>query len=371
MSSLPPAIQRCARAGTNPSIVVTGYWPPSNEAVRRFSTDSTQNPQGWIGGNWEGRGYDVFSYFPEFTPPNCNNCGKGSGDLQVDYQDTTADFRPLIEQHEPVAVVTMSRGNAGNDWELEMNQYNRNSWFGDFCAPFQPDPSPPDVSVPAGFLRLSQLPVQAVVDAINAAMIGVNGYICFAGDGGGFLSEFVAYQGVWYQSDKRSPALPDWCISAGHVHVGATVSWATAAQVLEITLRAVIADLDAAIASTICQPSVTPSGPGTATLTVCGEVMATGGFSDLLFDGAPPSAFAALVAGTNDASPFQWKMGLVIPFPPLAVRILPVDAGGRCLLRDLPGGMGPSTIFTQVVYQDASAPKGWGFTNTVAIDLLP
>jgi hypothetical protein len=28
----------------------------------------TQNPDGWIGEDWGGYGYDVYSFFPEFPP---------------------------------------------------------------------------------------------------------------------------------------------------------------------------------------------------------------------------------------------------------------------------------------------------------------
>src|SRR5262245_41383211 len=48
------------------NIMITGYWPPTNEMIREFSNNPTQNPGGWIGGNWEGRGYNVYAYFPEF-----------------------------------------------------------------------------------------------------------------------------------------------------------------------------------------------------------------------------------------------------------------------------------------------------------------
>src|SRR6187401_871766 len=78
----PPVV---AALGGRRTILLTGYWPPSNEAVRAFSPNPAQNPSGWIGLNWEGRGYDVYSYFPEFSPPTCTNCGPGTGDLQVDY----------------------------------------------------------------------------------------------------------------------------------------------------------------------------------------------------------------------------------------------------------------------------------------------
>lgn len=50
-------------AHTN-NILLTGYWPPTNEMLRDWSTNPAQNPNGWAGGNWEGLGYDVYSYFP-------------------------------------------------------------------------------------------------------------------------------------------------------------------------------------------------------------------------------------------------------------------------------------------------------------------
>ena len=52
------------------NILICGYWPPTNEMVRPFSTNEELNPDGWIGDNWEERGYDVHSYFPTFDPPD-------------------------------------------------------------------------------------------------------------------------------------------------------------------------------------------------------------------------------------------------------------------------------------------------------------
>ena len=49
----------------NPVILITGYWPPTNEMIRDFSQNPDLNPTGWIGDDWESRGYDVVSFFPE------------------------------------------------------------------------------------------------------------------------------------------------------------------------------------------------------------------------------------------------------------------------------------------------------------------
>ena len=51
-------------------ILLTGYWPPSNAAIRPFSRSLLLNPEGWIGENWEDRGYDIVSFFPVFNPPD-------------------------------------------------------------------------------------------------------------------------------------------------------------------------------------------------------------------------------------------------------------------------------------------------------------
>ena len=42
-----------------PSVLVTGFWPPTNEMIRHFSTNVDLNPDGWTGENWENRGYDI------------------------------------------------------------------------------------------------------------------------------------------------------------------------------------------------------------------------------------------------------------------------------------------------------------------------
>ena len=79
-----------ALAGHTNNIMLTGYWPPTNDMIRPFSTDSDLNPEGWVGENWEGRGYDVYSFFPEFDSFPADRVG--SGDFTVDYQDTSEDF---------------------------------------------------------------------------------------------------------------------------------------------------------------------------------------------------------------------------------------------------------------------------------------
>ena len=359
-----------AGSTTLPAIFLSGYWPPSNEGIREFSTDPIQNPGGWIGADWEGRGYDVYSFFPEFTPPDCFSCGTGTGDLEVDYQDTSADFFPLADSIDPIAIITFSRGFIDMSWELEMNQFNRSTWINDFVSPFMPTPNPPDASVPAGFLRPSTLPVNDIVSAISAAGLGLTPFVCFTGDGGGFLSEFMAYHGVWYQSLHASPTDPQWVVAAGHVHVGGNVSWPTAMLAVEVTLREVISHVDAVVGATVCQSDLGFAGPGSATLSVCGEPLTAGAQADLLLTGAPANTSTFLIAGfSSNPTPFPFG-GTVVPFPAAVVLPVLTDSDGE-ILQTLTGGGTAATVYTQFAILDASTPFGVGLSNAVAVDFLP
>jgi len=363
---LPPL----AAVGSNPAIMLTGYWPPTNEAVRRFSPDPVQNPAGWIGQNWENRGYDVYAYFPEFTPPNCSNCGKGSGDFEVDYQDTSSDFWSIANALQPIAIMTFSRGSGSGLWEVEMNQYNRTVWFGDYMAPTQPTPAPPDASVPAGFLRPSSLPVHDIVNAVNGAGLGLNAFICFSGDGGGFLSEFIAYHGVWYRDLHQSPTDPNWCIAGGHIHVSPNISWPVARQAAQVSLRSLIQHVDSVRAATVCQPDLGSGGPGPSTLAMCGAPFLTGGLTDLRLSDAPPSSQVFLFAG-GAAGAAPLGLGTFIPSAPLISIPLPTDPNGQVLLTGIQGGGGPSTAWLQAVYADGTLPGGIGLSNALKVDILP
>lgn len=226
----------CAGAANTHNILITGYWPPTNNMVRPFSTNPAQNPGGWIGGNWENRGYNIYSYFPEFP----NGEGKGVGDFEVDYQDTSSDWWRITNVVKPVAIITFSRGSLGSRWEIENVQRNLQTWIDDYEAPFQPTPSPPDASVPANFVRYSSLPMVNIRNAVNSAGLGVNAFIDQTGGGGGFVSEFMAYHGTWYKSLHDTSSDPDWCVAAGHIHVGTQVTTAQGFAATKISLRELI-----------------------------------------------------------------------------------------------------------------------------------
>jgi hypothetical protein len=358
-----------AQPPTRPAIMLTGYWPPSNEAVRPFSANPVQNPGGWVGSDWEGRGYDVYSYFPEFSPPTCTSCGAGTGDLMVDYQDTSADFWALADALQPIAIVTFSRTTAATSWEVEMNQHNHASWGNDYIAPVQPTPNPPDASVPANFLRLSKLPVQDIVNEVAAANLGLNPFICFAGHAGGFVSEFIAYHGVWYQSLHDSPTDPAWCIAAGHVHVGSGISWPVARTAAEITLRSVIHHVDGVRLGTVCQADIGFGGPGTSSLLACGQPLnVNGNHADMRLLGGAADAIGVL-AFSDQMNPVPVFGGTIVPLPLIHTQLLLLDHQGAWFWDDGLVGTtaGFPTLFAQVAYLDAAQPAGWGITNALSL----
>ena len=219
-------------------ILLTGYWPPSNEAIRPFSRSLLLNPEGWIGENWEDRGYNVVSYFPIFNPPDCSDCGQGSGDLEVDYQDTSNDFWNIVDTLSPVAIVTFSRGYIDYSWELEWKYFNLTTWSNDFTPPYLPTPNPPESDVPTNYIRYSSLPMDTIVAVIDSAGLGLTAYIDYTDGAGGYLSEFKGYHGVWYKAEMDSLDIP--CYLAGHVHVGGLIDWETAHEAAKVTLREVI-----------------------------------------------------------------------------------------------------------------------------------
>ena len=235
-------IKRNIHREPNNKILLTGYWPPSNEAIRPFSQNHLLNPDGWVGENWENRGFDIVSYFPIFTDPDCQSCGQGYGDLEVDYQDTSEDWWNIVDSINPIAIITFSRGYIDHSWELEWQYFNYFYWTADFTEPFYPTPTPPDSTVPTNTRRYSSLPMDSIVSKIESSDLGLTPYIDYTQGAGMYLSEFMGYHGVWHKAKMDSANIP--CVVAGHVHVGGLIDWDTVRQAAEITLREVIKVVD-------------------------------------------------------------------------------------------------------------------------------
>lgn len=250
------------------NILITGYWPETNNMVRQFSTNTGQNPSGWQGGNWEGRGYDIHSYFPEFPDGQINGSwGRGVGDFEVDYQDTHNDWLRIVEEVKPVAIITFSRGGSGSNWELEgqLRMWSATQWLPDYSSPTRPDGSWQIFrDLPAQTFYQSTLPLDEITQAVSQ----VPGLSVFTdGSGGGrFLSEFIGMHGLWYNRLHSAESDPFRNFAAGHIHVGIDTPVDVATAATEATLRALTGWLDGVL------PVPTP---GVAAFALVSGVVAT------------------------------------------------------------------------------------------------
>jgi pyrrolidone-carboxylate peptidase len=210
-------------------IMCTGFWNPTGSMLVPFSTDSELNPNGWQGGNWEGLGYDIYSYFPKPTDY--------TGMFEVDYQDTWDDFWNVTNQIHPFAIISFGAGTG--PWEIEYNARNLDLWLNDDNSPYQPTPCPPDNSASVGFIRHSSLPVQQIEDAVNEQTT-LRAWVDWDGNPGAYLCEYVAYLGMWYQSIHNSTVDPYPCRVAGFTHVNSGVAVDEAMKATKITIRETI-----------------------------------------------------------------------------------------------------------------------------------
>ncbi|MFZ0034386.1 MAG: hypothetical protein WAK60_05305, partial [Sedimentisphaerales bacterium] len=266
-------------AGHTQNILLTGYWPPTNEMLRIFSTNTTQNPGGWQGANWEGRGYDVYAYFPEF-PGGTGSNSKGNGDFEIDYQDVgswtppsapTGDFWRITGDIHPVAI--MSFGQGTGPWEIEFNARNlpSSSWTDDYLSPLKPTPAPPDTTQSSGYVRHSSLPVESIADAVNSSSgLGITAWVDWDGNPGAFLCEYMAYHDAWYQSLHSDPCDTYYCMAAGFTHLASGVSASNGTAGTKAALRALISQLDSQLLHYTVSGNITSGGSPLAGVTMCG-----------------------------------------------------------------------------------------------------
>jgi hypothetical protein len=243
-------------------VVLTGYWPATNEMLRAWSTNPAQNPGPWIGQNWNSHGFDVYAFFPEF-PPDGNPMndpfgsdgwiGSPTSDLRVDYQDTSADFWRIMDTHQPHILITTSRGGSIG-WEVEAVEGGHGGSSADPSSDWSSDRHgsetlPTQTSIdPRSWTAIStyrgnntlpsQLPMNNIVSATTALNLE-NVQIDSTGTSGNYLSGFMALHGLYY--NDVSPHN----VAAGHIHVGVGVPTANAQSLMQATLDAVLTQYDA------------------------------------------------------------------------------------------------------------------------------
>lgn len=240
------------------TVVLMGYWPPTNEMLRPWSQDPLQNPGGWVGQDWEGYGFDVYAFFPEFPPDgdpsndpigSPGSVGSEDFDLRVDYQATSEDFWQIVDELQPVVLITSSRG-GGIGWEIEAIEGGHgmdnpgdpaNDWssdgYGAVTRPTQDSIDPRSWDAISthrqGSTLPSQLPMDAIYDA--AVALGVTSVeIDEDGTSGNYLSGFLGLHGLYYNQ------IAPHNVAAGHIHVANGLPVEDASVLVEETLRVVL-----------------------------------------------------------------------------------------------------------------------------------
>ncbi len=237
-------------------VVLMGYWPPTNEMLRQWSTSPAQNPAGWQGADWRGSGFDVYAFFPEFPPDgdpsndpigSVGSVGSAESDLRVDYQDTTADFWRIVDTYQPQILITTSRGGSIG-WEIEAVEGGHGSGEGDASADWASDRHgsvlyPTRASVePRSWAAISryrqgnrldsQLPMAEIAEA--ASRLELTSVQIDPNTSGNYLSGFMGLHGLYYN------LIAPHNVTAGHIHVGRAVPASDAVRLMETTLEVVL-----------------------------------------------------------------------------------------------------------------------------------
>ncbi len=123
-------------------------------------------------------------------------------------------------------------------------------------------------------------------------------------------------------------------------------------------------------AVTTCQASLGFGGPGPSVLSICGGNLSLGTNATLKLTGAAPSQLAFILAATT-SHPTPFAGGTLLPIPTAVLISLPTDSTGSLSIPGVPGGGGPLSIYTQIVYVDPTQAHGYGISNAIQIALLP
>ena len=145
---------------------------------------------------------------------------------------------------------------------------------------------------------------------------------------------------------------------------------ATDSRGLTATDTAVVTITDRPLPGALCQADLGSGGPGSSLLEVCGGDLSTGTTADANLSGGPASQPLWLVAGATN-SPTALFGGTLLPVPAALIVGGSTDASGSWTFAGIPGGLGPATLYAQVVLLDPAQAGGFGLSNAVQVDFLP
>lgn len=229
------------QAFANRVILLTGYWPPTNEMLREFSSDPKVNPGGWKGKNWKNSGYDIHAYFPEFADAKDR---VGSGPFPVDFASTFNDFMRITAEKRPALI--LSFGNGVGPWEVEtiFPAHYKNMFVSEKLPSFRNQevlfPIPESLKSDQAYPAL--LPFEEILKSVNSSsQPHLIARIDNSDDAGDFLCGFIGYLGGWYFQQMKSAPLDQRMYGNGFIHVSGDLEKAKVS--LEKTLEAVLPTL--------------------------------------------------------------------------------------------------------------------------------
>lgn len=211
------------------TVLLTGYWPPTNEMLREFSDSKALNPEGWKGKNWRNSGYDIYAYFPGFQGGDRT----GRGDFPVDYAATYLDFMRITKKLQPEIIISFGLGDG--PWEIEQNfPPHYSAMFSSGKIPSSLDITVED-AIPSSLsdqrTLFSTLESYRIQSKVNASIPGL-AWVDSEDDAGDYLCGFIAYLGAWYKTVNPQVT------QTGFIHVNADL--ATAKEALYLTLEEVV-----------------------------------------------------------------------------------------------------------------------------------
>jgi hypothetical protein len=120
-----------------------------------------------------------------------------------------------------------------------------------------------------------------------------------------------------------------------------------------------------------CQPSIGSAGPGTLSLSMCGDALVTGGHANLVAAQALPGT-PVFFAAALSSNPVALLGGTIVPSNYFAVVAKLSNGSGQASIQNLPGGaIAPFTVYIQAVALDASLPQDFEISNALAAQYLP
>ncbi|MBI1382862.1 MAG: hypothetical protein GC161_17450 [Planctomycetaceae bacterium] len=116
----------------------------------------------------------------------------------------------------------------------------------------------------------------------------------------------------------------------------------------------------------VCQTDLGFGGPGSSTLSLCGQPLWAGNESTLSVQGAPPGAPAGFVVGVGQGA-LPILGGIIVPDPAIVLPDLFTANGAGQISVPIVGIGNPATVVVQAVVLDPGQPAGFQITNALSV----